>query len=316
MSDVRRPDVPGVEADKPTEIPVAGWWQVIRRAWAEAKADQVPLLAAGVAFFGFLSVFPATVAAVLTYGLVADPGQIRDQVRELTAAMPASGRELMVEQLDTLTSAPRQGLGIGVALAVIAALWSASGGVGYLISAVNLAYDEEETRGFVRRKLLALGMTLGAVLFVLLAIGLFAAGTAIGDELATPVLIGLEAIRLVVAVVLITVALAVIFRLGPDRDAARMRWVSTGAVVATIIWLLASIGFSIYVQTFGNYAKTYGSLAAVVILMLWLWLTAYAVLLGAEINAEAEQQTARDTTKGEPRPLGRRNAVKADSIPQ
>jgi membrane protein len=308
-------DVPGVEADKPTEIPVAGWWQVMRRAWAEAKADQVPLLAAGVAFFGFLSVFPAIVAAVLTYGLVADPGQIRDQVGELTAAMPASGRELLLEQLDTLTSAPRQGLGIGVALAVIVALWSASGGVGYLISAVNLAYDEEETRGFVRRKLLALGMTLGAVLFVLLAIGLFAAGAAIGDELATPVRIGLEVLRLVVAVVLITVALAVTFRLGPARDAARMRWVSTGAVVATIIWLLASIGFSIYVQTFGNYAKTYGSLAAVVILMLWLWLTAYAVLLGAEINAEAEQQTVRDTTKGEPRPTPSRSREGASICP-
>ncbi len=316
MSDERRPDVPGLEADKPTEIPAAGWWQVIRRAWAEAKADQVPLLAAGVAFFGFLSVFPAIVAAVLAYGLVADPAQIRDQAGELTAAMPASGRELLLEQLDALTSAPRQGLGIGVAVAVIAALWSASGGVGYLVSAVNLAYDEEESRGFVRRKVLALGMTLGAILFVLLAIGLFAAGAAIGDELATPLRLGLEAVRLVVAVVLITVALAVTFRLGPDRDAARVRWLSTGAVVATIIWLLASIGFSVYVQTFGNYAKTYGSLAAVVVLMLWLWLTAYAVLLGAEINAEAEQQTARDTTRGEPRPLGQRNAVKADSIPE
>jgi len=311
-----RTDVPGADADKPTEIPAAGWWQVIRRAWAEAKADQVPLLAAGVAFFGFLAVFPAIVAAVLTYGLVADPEQIRDQAGELAAAMPESGRELLLEQLATLTSSPRQGLGIGLIVAVLAALWSASGGVGYLISAVNLAYDEEETRGFVRRKLLSLGMTLGAIVFVLLAVGLFSAGAAIGDELATPIRIGLQAARLVVAVLLITVALAVIYRLAPDRDAARVRWVSTGAVVATIIWLLASIGFSIYVQTFGNYAKTYGSLAAVVVLMLWLWLTAYAVLLGAEINAEAEQQTARDTTKGEPRPLGRRNAVKADSLPQ
>jgi membrane protein len=311
-----RTDVPGVDADKPTQIPAAGWWQVIRRAWAEAKADQVPLLAAGVAFFGFLAVFPAIVAAVLTYGLVADPEQIRNQAGELAAAMPESGRELLLEQLATLTSSPRQGLGIGLIVAVLAALWSASGGVGYLISAVNLAYDEEETRGFVRRKLLSLGMTLGAIVFVLLAVGLFSAGAAIGDELATPVRIGLEAARLVVAVLLIMVALAVTYRLAPDRDAARVRWVSTGAVVATIIWLLASIGFSIYVQTFGNYAKTYGSLAAVVILMLWLWLTAYAVLLGAEINAEAEQQTAQDTTTGEPRPLGRRNAVKADSLPQ
>jgi membrane protein len=312
----RRPDVPGLDADKPTQIPAAGWWQVLKRSWAEAKADQVPLLAAGVAFFGFLSVFPAIAAAVLTYGLIADPGQIRDQVGKLTAAMPASGRELLLEQLDTLTSAPRQGLGIGLAVAVVAALWSASGGVGYLLSAVNLAYDEDETRGFVRRKLLALSMTLGAIAFVLLAVGLMAAGAAIGDDLATPVRVGLDVARLVVAVVVITIALAVVFRVGPDRDGPRIRWVSMGAVVATVIWLLASIGFSVYVQTFGNYAKTYGSLAAVVVLMLWLWLTAYAVLLGAEINAESEQQTVRDTTKGDPRPLGRRDAVKADSVPE
>lgn len=316
MSGERRHVVPGVDADKPTEIPASGWWQVTRRAWSEAKADQVPLLAAGVAFFGFLSLFPAIVAAVLTYGLVADPAQIRSQAQDLTEAMPASGRDLLLQQLDALTSAPRQSLGIGVAIAVLAALWSASGGVGYLLTAVNLAYDEEETRGFVGRKGLALGMTLGAIVFVLLAIGLFAAGAAIGGDLPTPLRILLEALRLVLAVVLITVALAVVYRLGPDRNAPRMRWVSIGAVVATIIWLIASIGFSLYVETFGNYAKTYGSLAAVVVLMLWLWLTAYAVLLGAEVNAEAEQQTARDTTKGEPRPLGQRDAVKADTIPQ
>jgi membrane protein len=315
MSDQRRSGVPGVDAEKPTEIPARGWWQVIRRAWAEAKADQVPLLAAGVAFFGFLSLFPAVVAAVLAYGLVADPSQIRSQVEDLAAAMPASARDLLLQQVDALTSAPRQGLGIGLVVAVLAALWSASGGVGYLLTAVNLAYDEEETRGFIRRKLLALGMTLGAIVFVLLAIALFGAGAAIGDDVATPIRILLAVVRVILAVVLITVALAVVYRLGPARDAPRVRWVSIGAVVATVIWLIASIGFSIYVSTFGNYAKTYGSLAAVVVLMLWLWLTAYAVLLGAEINAEAEQQTARDTTKGEPRPLGERNAVKADSIP-
>jgi membrane protein len=206
-------------------------------------------------------------------------------------------------------------LGIGFAIAIATALWSASSGVGYLITAVNMAYDEDETRGFVRRKLLALGMTLGAIVFVLLAIGLFAAEAAIGGNVATPVRILLEAVRFALAVVLITVALAVIYRLAPDRDAPRLRWVSTGAVVATVIWLAASIGFSIYVATFGSYAKTYGSLAAVVVLMLWLWLTVYAILLGAEINAEAEEQTARDTTKGDPRPLGERGAVKADSVP-
>ncbi|GAA1520351.1 YihY/virulence factor BrkB family protein [Kribbella lupini] len=311
-----KPGVPGVEADKPAEIPAAGWWQILKRAWAEAKADQVPLLAAGVAFFGFLSLFPGVVAAVLAYGLLADPAQIRRQAQDLAAAVPSSARDLLLQQIDTLTSAPRQSLGIGVVVAVATALWSASGGVGYLITAVNLAYDEEETRGFVRRKLLALGMTLGAIVFVLLAIGLFAVGAAISEDVPTAVRVLLEAARLVVAVLLIMVALAVTYRLAPARDAPRLRWVSVGAVVATVIWLVASIGFSLYVATFGSYAKTYGSLAAVVVLMLWLWLTAYAILLGAEINAESEQQTVRDTTKGRPRPLGSRGAVKADSTPE
>ncbi len=312
----QRPDVPGVDADQPAEIPAAGWWQVTKRAWAEAKADQVPLIAAGVAFFGFLSLFPAIVAAVLAYGLIADPAQIRTQTQDLAAAIPASARDLLLGQIDALTSAPRQGLGIGLAIAVVAALWSASGGTGYLITAVNLAYDEEETRGFIRRKLLALGLTLGAIVFVLLAIGLFAVGAAITDGVPTVIRVLLEIARLVVALILITSALAIVYRVAPARDAPRLRWVSVGAAVATIIWLIASVGFSIYVATFGSYAKTYGSLAAVVVLMLWLWLTVYAVLLGAEINAESEEQTARDTTKGEPRPLGERGAVKADSLPQ
>jgi membrane protein len=316
VTERRAAEVPGIDAERPREIPRAGWWQVIKRAWAEAKADQVPLLAAGVAFFGFLSLFPAIVAAVLAYGLIADPVQIRNQAEDLAAALPASGRDLLLQQIDALTSTPGRSLGIGVAIAVVTALWSASGGVGYLITAVNLAYDEEETRGFIRRKLLALGMTLGAVVFVLLAVTLFAAGAAIGEDLPTPVRIALTAARLILALLLITVALAVTYRVGPARDAPRLRWVSVGAAVATVIWLAASIGFSIYVETFGNYAKTYGSLAAVIVLLLWLWLTAYAVLLGAEINAESEQQTVRDTTKGEPRPLGQRRAVKADSIPE
>jgi membrane protein len=308
--------VPGSTADAPRQIPARGWSQILRRAWAEAKTDQVPLLAAGVAFFGFLSIFPAIVAGVLAYGLVADPAQIRTQAEDLAAAMPAAGRDLLLQQIDSLTSAPGRSLGIGLAVAVALALWSASGGVGNLLTAVNLAYDEEETRGFVRRKVLALGMTLGAIVFVLLAVVLFSVGAAIGDAVPTPVRYGLVAVRVLLAIGLITVALAIIYRVGPNRDAPKLRWVSVGATVATVIWLLASIGFSVYVETFGNYAKTYGSLAAVVILMLWLWLTAYAILLGAEINAEAEQQTARDSTVGEPRPLGERGAVKADTVPE
>jgi len=313
--DARR--VPGGDAGTPREIPAVGWRQILKRAWAEAKADQVPLLAAGVAFFGFLSLFPAMAAAVLAYGLIADPADIRSQADDLAAALPSSARDLLLEQVDTLVEAPRQSLGVGLIVALVIALWSASGGVGYLVTAINVAYDEEETRGFIRRKSLALAMTLATVVFVLLAIGLVAVAPAVfdADDLSRPLRVLLEAARWVLVLILITVALSVTYRVAPSRDAPRIRWVSIGAAVATVIWLLASVGFSLYVDMFGNYAKTYGSLAAVVVMMLWLWLSAYAVLLGAEINAESEGQTIRDSTTGPTRPLGRRGAVKADSVP-
>ncbi len=288
-----------------------------KRAWAEAKTDQVPLLAAGVAFFGFLSLFPAIIAAVMTYGLVANPRQIRDQISGVTDALPKDARSLVMGQIDTITSTPQQSLGIGVVVALALALWSASGGVGNLISAVNLAYDEEETRGFVRRKALALGMTLGAIIFALVAIGLVAVAPAVFDALglSTAGRLIAEVVRWVLLLALVMAALAVVFRVAPDRDAPKFAWVTIGAIIATVIWLIASLGFSFYVDNFGSYSKTYGSLAAVVVMLLWLWITCYIVLLGAEINAESEAQTVEDTTKGPAKPLGDRGAVKADSLP-
>ena len=309
--------VPGEQASKPTEIPAKGWLQVVKRGWKEASADQVPLLGAGVAFFGFLALFPALAAFTLIYGLVADPATISSQTQTLTASLPPEARTLLVGQLDQLASAPQQSLGWGLALAIVLALWSASGGVGNLVTAVNIAYDEDKKRGFIKDKLLALGLTVGAVIFLALIVGLMAG---------VPVVLGfldvngplrwvIEVVRWVLLAVLVMVALAVLYRVAPDRDAPKVRWVSVGAVVATILWLVASAAFSLYVTFFGNYAKTYGALAGVVLLMLWLWLTSYAILLGAEINAESEEQTVKDTTSGPEEPLGRRGAVKADSTP-
>jgi membrane protein len=277
----------------------------------------VPLLAAGVAFFAFLSIFPALVALVMLYGLVADPQQAAQQIESFTSALPAEARELLTGQLETLTSTSEQSLGIGLVVAVAAALWSASGGVGQMITAVNAAYDEDETRGFVRRKLLALAITIGSIVFVVLALGLVALLPVVIKALGLPpaVEVGVQVLRWVGLVVVVTVALALMYRLAPDRDAPKMRWVSVGAVIATVLWVLASVGFSLYVTYFGSYGKTYGALAGVVILLLWLWITSYAVLLGAEANAEAEQQTGRDTTRGPAEPRGRRGAVKADSPP-
>ena len=307
--------VPGGDATTPKEIPAKGWWQIVRRSWAEAKRDQVPLLSAGVAFYAFMSLFPAMVAAILLYAMVADPASLTAQVRDLTQALPAEARDLLTTQMETLASS--RTVGIGALVAIALALWSAAGGVGNLMTAINTAYDEEETRGFVKRKALALALTLGAIVFMLVVIGLVAVVPAALESLVSsgPLRLLLQVLRWLLLVAAVSVALAVLYRYSSSRDEPKIRWVSVGAVVATALWVVASVGFSLYVSQFGNYAKTYGALASVVVLLFWLWITAYAVLLGAEINAESEQQTAADTTKGPPRPIGSRGAVKADSTP-
>jgi membrane protein len=307
----------GVHADAPTEIPKKGWFQILKRAWKEAKSDQVPLLAAGVAFYSFLALFPAMIAAVMLYGLVRDPDDVRRQVDQVSDALPSDAASVLTTQLEAITSTSSGSLGLGLLVSLVLALWSASGGVGNIVTAINVAYDEEETRGFVKRKALSLVFTLAAIVFVVVAISLVAVAPAVFDSLvdAGPLRWGLEALRWLGIVAAMTVALAVLYRVAPDRDDPEFKWVSIGAVVATVLWLIASLGFSLYVDNFGSYNKTYGALAGVVVLLLWLWLTMYVVLLGAEINAEAEQQTVKDTTVGPDEPLGQRGAVKADTMP-
>jgi membrane protein len=307
-------EVPGGEADKPTEIPPKGWLQVVKRGFAEAKADQVPLLAAGVAFYGFLAIFPLLMAMVLIYGLVVEPQQIADQINSI-AALPEDARKLITDQV-TLASAQSTGAGIGLVLAIVLALWSASAGLANLLTAISTAYDEEEKRSFVKKRGLALLLTLGTIVFLAITLALVAVFPVLSDLIDNDVVrFLLQVVRWVLIAVLVTVALAVLYRIAPDRDAPKMRWVSVGAGVATLLWLVASAGFSIYVANFGNYAKTYGALAGIIVMLFWLWITSYAILLGAEINAESEQQTVQDTTKGEEQPLGQRDAVKADSLP-
>lgn len=309
--------VPGADAEKPTDVPARGWWQILRRAWAESKKDQVPLLAAGVAFYSFMALFPAMIAAITLYGLVADPATVARQADKLTSAMPSDAASLVTRQMKALADSPHQSLGLGLVIALLLALWSAAGGVGNIVTAINIAYDEEERRGFVRRKLLSLGLTLGAIVFVVVAIVLVGVAPAVLHSLVGggPARWGFEAIRWFALLAGISLALAVLYRYAPDRDEPKFRWVSVGAAVASVIWLVASLGFSLYVAHFSSYSKTYGALAGVVVLLLWLWITNFIVLLGAEVNAEAEQQTARDTTRGPARPLGERGAVKADSLP-
>lgn len=307
--------VPGSEADKPQEIPARGWVQIAKRGWAEATADNVPLMAAGMAYYAFLAIFPAIIAAVLLYSFFADPSTIASQLDALGSAIPADIKKTLTDQIGL--AAGNGKVGFGAVIAILVALFSASGGMGNLMTAVNICYDEDETRGFVKKRLIALALTVGAIVFFLIVVSLVAVLPVVLGFLGTNgfVLFLVQAARWLLIVVVISIALAVLYRVAPDRDAPKLRWVSVGAGIATLLWIVASVGFSIYVSQFGSYAKTYGAIAGIVILLLWLFITSYAILLGAEINAESEQQTVADTTKGPPMPIGERDAVKADSLP-
>jgi membrane protein len=306
----------GRGAESPSDIPAAGWKDVGLRVKDQIKEDLVPLMAGGVAFYLLLALFPALVALVSIYGLVADPAEVSEQVADATTALPESARELITEQLESIADGAGGGLGLAVIGGVLAALWSASSGMKHLIGAVNAAYDERETRKFLKLRGLSLAMTVGAVLFTGIALGVVAVLPAMVDRLPLGV-VGQVLVQVGSFVLLagaFVVALAVLYRYAPDRDAPKWRWVSWGAVIATAIWIIASIGFSFYVANFGNFGEAYGSIGAVIVLMLWLMITAFTIILGAEIDSELEAQTAKDSTTGEAQPMGQRGAEKADNL--
>ena len=205
---------------------------------------------------------------------------------------------------------------MAVVLGTALALWSASAGVQHLLQAINIAYDEDETRGFIKVRGLAVLLSIGAIVFLAAAVGVIAflpaavADTALGE----PARVAIGILRWPALAAAMVVALSVLYRIGPDRDDPQWRWVTIGSVTATVLWLLGSGLFSLYAARFGKYEDTYGALGAVVVVMLWLYLTAYAIVLGAELNAESERQTAKDTTTGPDRPLGAREAEAADTI--
>ncbi len=306
----------GKDAEKPTEIPPRGWWQVVRRAFKESSADNVPILAAGVAFFAFLAIFPAIIAAITLYGIFADPETVAAQVRDLSAALPEQAQPILADQLQSVASASGGALGIGLVVSLLAAVWSASSGTGNLLKAINIAYDEDESRGFLKVRGIALALTLGAIVFLLLTLALVAVVPVVLNVLPLGQVgtILAQVLRWVLLVALVVAALAVTYRIAPDRDQPRFSWVTTGSLVATVLWIIGSVAFSLYVNNFGSYNKTYGAIAGVVVLMLWLYLTSYIVLLGAEINAESERQTRADTTRGASAPMGERGAAAADEL--
>jgi len=306
----------GRAADKPSEIPVQGWKDVLARTKAETKTDNVSLLAAGVAFFALLAIVPALVAFVSIYGLVAAPADVSRHVGDVLGAAPHEVRDLVQSQLVSITRGDSRQAGWGAVLGVLLALWSASSGINHAIEGVNAAYDETETRGFIKLRLLSLLLTIGAVLFAAFAFALIAVLPAALDRpsVGEPVRVALGVLRWPVLAAAVLVALAVFYRYAPNRDDPRWRWVSPGALTATLLWLVGSAVFSVYTANFGKYNETYGSLGAVVVVMLWLFLTAFVLIFGAELNAEIERQTRKDSTEGSPQPLGGRRAYAADTV--
>lgn len=306
----------GRDADLPTDIPSRGWRDVLARVRLEAKDDNLGVLAGGIAFFAMLAIVPAAAAVVSIYGLISDPAEIERQVVDALDAAPTEVRELVGQQMSAISEASAGRALTAALLGLVVSFWSASGAVSNMMTALNVAYDEDETRGFTRRRGLALALTVGAIVFVIFALGLITVVPVLigGLDLGIAGTVLAWTVRWFVLLAAMLVALAVVYRCGPDRDAPRWAWASPGAVAATVVWLAASVLFSVYVANFGSYNETYGSLAAVVILMLWLQISALVVLYGAELNAELERQTARDTTVGHPRPLGERGAYAADTV--
>jgi membrane protein len=293
-----------------------GWKDVLTRTLAEVKRNRATLLAAGVAFYALLALVPALVALVSIYGLVADPASVDRQVSDWLGAAPREVRDLLSSQLQSITSNAGAAAGIGAVIGIIVALWTASSGMAHLMEAINAAYDEAETRSFVQRRGLALAFTVGAIAFILVAVGAITVLPALladtGLGAAGRITAGVA--RWILLLVGMMLALAVLYRYAPDRDEPRWSWTTPGALVATLVWLVASAVFAIYAGNFGKYNETYGSLGAVVVLMLWLFITALAVVLGAELNAALERQTLEDSTAGQPRALGEGGATAADAV--
>lgn len=306
----------GREAESPLQIPPAGWRDIAVRVRHEWSDDHVSITAAGVAFYAFLALFPAIAALVSILGLVTRGRSPEEVVTDLFGALPGSARDLLTEQLVAISSSSSGSLSFGVFVSLLVSLWSASAAIGQLVSAINAAYDEEEHRNWFVKRGMAIALTIGAILFVASAVFSVVALPAIIDR--TGFDFGMRRILNILIwpglAIGFGLSLAVLYRFAPDRRPPRWRWVSVGSVFGVVAWVIVTLGFRLYVSNFASYNETYGSIAAVIVLMLWLWLTAVIVLLGAEINAEIEHQTAQDTTVGASAPLGERHAAKADSL--
>jgi len=306
----------GREANTPEQIPPRGWRDILWRVLWSISADRVLSTSGGVAFFALLAVFPGIVAIVSLYGLFADASTIGKHLSLLSGFLPGGVLQLIAEQITLISRQGNETLGTAFIVGVLVALGSANSGIAALFDALNVVYDEREKRSLVHFYATTFLFTIGGIIFVILAI----AGVVVLPlilkfvGLATTTEWLLAILRWPLLFVTIVVGLACIYRYGPSRRDARWRWVTWGSILGALLWMASSMLFSFYVATFDSYNKTYGSLGAGIGFMVWLWISAVIVLLGGELNAEMEHQTARDTTEGGSKPLGSRGAMMADHV--
>ncbi|MGI8725277.1 MAG: YihY/virulence factor BrkB family protein [Methyloceanibacter sp.] len=306
----------GRRAANPAQIPVKGWKDILWRTYNQIGEDRLLAVAAGAVFYMLLALFPAVTALVSLYGLFTDPSVINEHLSLLGGVMPGGAIDIVREQVTRLTETGKNALGFGFLFGLLLALWSANAGIKAIIDALNVVYDEREKRSFIKLTLVAFAFTIGALVFVLLALAgivilpLVLAWT--GYETRAGEIVSL--LRWPALLVIVMLWLAVLYRCAPSRERARWSWLSVGSIFAALAWLGGSALFSWYLSNFADYDATYGSLGAAIGLMMWLWLSVSVILVGGELNAEMEHQTAHDSTVGAGKPMGARGAVMADTV--
>jgi membrane protein len=306
----------GRSAETPSQIPVRGWKDILVRVYCGISENRILLVAAGVTFYALLAIFPGIAALISIYGLFADPATVASHLDTIASVAPSGAIDVLRDQMTRLASQGGATLGVSFLIGLAISLWTANSGVKAIFDALNIVYGEGEKRSFIKLNAVTLFVTLGIVVFILLTLAAVVALPVVLTYIPLP---GVTALvvrigRWPILFALVTLGLAVLYRYGPSRTEPRLRWITWGSVSAAVVWLAASALFSWYVASFGSYNKTYGSLGAIIGFMTWIWISIIVVLVGAKLNAEMEHQTVRDSTAGQPKPLGKRGARMADTI--
>ena len=306
----------GFQARSPMEIPIRGWWDISKRVYHNLSQDNLSFVAAGVAFYALLAIFPALAAIVSVYAYFASPTDIHDQLDKVIAILPASSRDIILLQVSDITQQSNKVLSASAIGTLLLTIWSSSKGCQALITACNITYHQRNKRQFLMALVVRFLFSLGAIVVALVALLIIGVLPIVLNLVGLTELIDLmiQLITWPLLAIIFNLALAFLYRYAPHRTPAKWRWITPGSMLATLMWIIASIGFSYYVSQFASYNETYGSLGGVVIMLMWLYISAYIIIFGAAINASTEQQTLVDSTIGPEKAVGKRGAIVADRL--